>query len=286
MKVYVFPGQGSQYKGMGEGLFEKFPSLTAKADQILGYSIRDLCLNDPQGCLSNTRFTQPALFVVSALTYLNRVQEDSVEPDYMAGHSLGEYSALFAAGAFDFEVGLRLVKKRGELMALAPKGGMAAILNCQVPTIRQILEDSGLTSIDVANFNSPKQTVLSGPVADLEKAKPLFEEAGSFFVSLNVSAPFHSRYMRPAVEEFKRFVTEFSYSPLHVPVISNVHARPYRDGQVIDNLTDQLYSSVQWTDTIRFLMGKGAFKFEELGPGNVLTKLINTVVNEATPRIA
>ena len=117
MTTFVFPGQGSQKKGMGTGLFERFAQLTAKANEILGYSVAELCLKDPQSQLTQTQFTQPALFVVDALSYLNLVEEKRQRPDYVAGHSLGEYNALFAAGAFDFETGLRLVKRRGELMS-------------------------------------------------------------------------------------------------------------------------------------------------------------------------
>ena len=129
MKAYVFPGQGSQKKGMGEDLFDEFADITKKADEILGYSIKDLCLNNPDQNLNQTQYTQPAMYVVNAMTYLKKKQDSKDFPDYVAGHSLGEYNALHAAGVFSFENGLKLVKKRGELMSKAKKGGMAAILN-------------------------------------------------------------------------------------------------------------------------------------------------------------
>src|SRR4051812_36667715 len=128
-KAYVFPGQGSQRKGMGENLFDEFPELTKKADKILGYSIKELCLNDSDSKLNQTQYTQPALYVVNALSYQKKIKDEGKQPDYLAGHSLGEYNALQAAGIFSFEDGLKLVKKRGELMSQAKNGGMAAILN-------------------------------------------------------------------------------------------------------------------------------------------------------------
>src|SRR6516162_2607290 len=128
MTAFLFPGQGSQRKGMGSTLFEEFQEVTARADEILGYSIKELCLHDPHQQLGQTQFTQPALYVVNALSYLKKMKDGSKVPTYLAGHSLGEYNALFAAGVFDFETGLRLVKKRGELMSQATGGGMAAVI--------------------------------------------------------------------------------------------------------------------------------------------------------------
>lgn len=283
MKVYIFPGQGSQIKGMGGELFEEFSEYTNMADKILGYSIRELCINDPERKLSNTEFTQPALYVVNCLTYLKRCKTDSILPNYFAGHSLGEYSALFAAGAFSFDTGLKIVKKRGELMAQAKEGSMAAILHLNSEKIRKILVENNLNTIDVANYNSSIQTVIAGPTNDIITAQIPFENAGAIYVSLNVSAAFHSRYMKPAADEFEKFLHEFQYASLTVPVIANVNARPYKDGSIIENLKKQLWSSVQWEESIRYLMGKGQFEYQELGPGDVLTKLINTIKNKSTP---
>ena len=140
MLAYLFPGQGSQKKGMGLSLFEHYPELVKEADAILGYSIEDLCLNDPDDLLKQTQYTQPALYVVNALSYLERIKEDGKEPDYVAGHSLGEYDALFAAGVFDFATGLKLAKRRGELMAEARNGGMAAVIGMKENEIRKVIE--------------------------------------------------------------------------------------------------------------------------------------------------
>ena len=167
MLAYLFPGQGSQKKGMGLSLFEHYPELVKEADAILGYSIEDLCLNDPDDLLKQTQYTQPALYVVNALSYLERIKEDGKEPDYVAGHSLGEYDALFAAGVFDFATGLKLAKRRGELMAEARNGGMAAVIGMKENEIRKVIEENELQQIDIANLNSPNQIVISGPKLSL-----------------------------------------------------------------------------------------------------------------------
>ena len=282
-KVYVFPGQGSQRKGMGAQLFDAFPELTAQADTILGYSIKELCLNGPDQQLRDTRYTQPALFVVNALTYLDKLRQDPATPAYVAGHSLGEYNALCAAGVFDFATGVQLVRKRGELMSQAPSGTMAAVLNCQEATVQRILREHRLERIDVANFNTPSQLVLAGLRDDILKAQPLFDFDDVKYIPLNVGAAFHSRYMQPAMEEFGRFLQDFSFMPPNIPVISNVHARPYRPEQLKTNLAEQICRPVRWTESIRYLMSKGAQTFEELGPGNVLTRLITEIQRTATP---
>ncbi|MET9831648.1 ACP S-malonyltransferase [Streptomyces sp. NPDC006385] len=283
MKVYGFPGQGSQAKGMGRDLFDEFPDETATADRVLGYSIRELCLEDPRRELKLTQFTQPALYVVSALTWLRRLREDPRPPDYLIGHSLGEYGALFAAGAFDFETGLRLVRRRGELMSRADGGRMAAVLGCGLDQVEQALAEHGLTSLDIANHNAPTQFVLAGPADRIEEAKGVFEALGAHFLTLNVSAPFHSRAMRPAAEEFGRHLDGFTLRDPRIPVIANVDARPYRPGEVRSMLVRQIHSPVLWTDSVRYLMGRGDFEFEELGPGAVLRKLVTRIRSEASP---
>ncbi|MEU5023759.1 ACP S-malonyltransferase [Streptomyces milbemycinicus] len=285
MKVYGFPGQGSQAKGMGKDLFDEFPEQTAVADAVLGYSIRELCTQDPRRELKLTQFTQPALYVVSALTWLRKLRDDPTPPDYLVGHSLGEYVALFAAGAFDFETGLRLVKRRGELMSGADGGRMAAVLGCDLDRVEQALRDHQLTGLDIANHNAPVQFVLAGPADQLDLAKPVFEGLGAHFVSLNVSAPFHSRYLRETADEFARYLDGFTLRDPDIPVIANVDARPYRPGEVKRTLARQIASTVRWTDTVRYLMGKGEFEFEELGPGAVLRKLVTKIKAEAEPLV-
>ncbi|WP_139488096.1 ACP S-malonyltransferase [Brevibacillus dissolubilis] len=286
MVTYVFPGQGSQHKGMGGTLFDEFAHLTAQADQILGYSIKQLCLEDPAQELGKTQFTQPALFVVNALSYLKKVNETGRKPDYVAGHSLGEYNALFAAGAFDFETGVKLVKKRGELMSQAAEGGMAAVIGFSPEKINEVLIENGLTEIDIANHNSPSQIVIAGRKADIQRAKPIFEAAGvRVYLPLNVSGAFHSRYMSDAERIFADYLNQFPFAPLAIPVISNIHARPYKQADLKTNLVKQITNQVKWTETIRYLMGRGEMEIVEVGPGNVLTKLVTTIRREAEPLV-
>lgn len=275
MTVFVFPGQGSQKVGMGESLFSEFAELTEQADAILEYSIADLCLNDPNGELGKTQFTQPALYVVNCLTYLKTLKDNpDAKPKYVAGHSLGEYSALFAAEAFDFETGLRLVQKRGALMAKATGGGMAAVIGKSGQEVADILAKYQLESIDIANLNSMKQVVIAGLTKDIVRAKTFFEAEGCRYFPLNVSGAFHSRLMTPSRDEFEKFVGAFSLRVPKIPVIANYTGMPYEDTQVQANLVEQINHQVRWTDSILYLLGLGEQEFVEIGPGAVLTALV------------
>ncbi|MEU6231855.1 ACP S-malonyltransferase [Kitasatospora sp. NPDC047058] len=284
MKVYGFPGQGSQQRGMGGELFARFPAETAIADRVLGYSIEELCVSDPGRRLGRTEFTQPAIYVVSALSYLDRLAEDDTPADYLVGHSLGEYVALFAAGVFDFETGLRLVQRRGELMAAAGGGAMAAVVGVDEAVVARTLAGAGLDGpdgLDLANHNAPDQFVLSGPADRIDEAVAAFQAAGHRAVRLNVSAPFHSRYMQDTAEEFARFLDGFTLRAPAVPVLANVDALPYTADGIKATLTAQIASPVRWTETVRRLMGGGDFEFVELGPGRVLTKLVARIRENA-----
>ncbi|WP_438432116.1 ACP S-malonyltransferase [Gorillibacterium sp. sgz500922] len=285
MITYMFPGQGSQQKGMGKGLFEEFPDLVQSADQLLGYSIRELCLEDPEDKLGFTQFTQPALYVVNSLLYLKKTQETGIVPDYVAGHSLGEYNALFAANAFSFETGLKLVKKRGELMGKAHGGGMAAVIGLTGEQVREVLDTEGLGQIDIANYNSPTQIVISGPKVEIDKAKLVFESQKDvkMYAPLNVSGAFHSRYLEHAQREFEAYINEMPVQRLEIAVISNVSARPYRQTSIKTNLVKQITHSVQWTDSIRYLIGRGEMTFEEIGTGKTLTGMLKRIRTEAEP---
>ena len=272
MKAIIFPGQGSQFRGMGKDLFPLFPEKVRQASEILGYSVEDLCVNDSQGLLSQTQYTQPALFVVNALHhYRQREQNATSTPDFFAGHSLGEYNALLAAGVFSFETGVRLVQKRGELMGKASGGGMAAVLGVPAGEVRALLDEHGLAGIDIANFNTPTQTVIAGDKEALIAAAGLFSRLNLRCVTLNVSAPFHSRHMQPAHVEFADFLRQFSFAAPEVTVIANATARPYDASRIAETLASQIATPVQWVDSIRYVMGKGDIEFHEVG-ASVLSK--------------
>jgi trans-AT polyketide synthase/acyltransferase/oxidoreductase domain-containing protein len=285
LKAYVFPGQGSQEKGMGAELFDAFPELTRKADEILGYSIKQLCLEDPDGVLNNTRYTQPALFTVSALGYLKKMQDGEEKPDFVAGHSLGEYSALFAAGVLDFETGLKLVKKRGELMSLEEGGGMAAVVGLEREKVAEVLNRNDLDAIDIANLNTPNQIVISGKRKDIEAAEQFFtsEEGCMMYKVLNVSGAFHSRYMENARQEFTKELLKADFHKAEIPVIANVTALPYDEEKTALILSKQLISSVYWTDIIRFMMAQGVETYEEIGPGKVVTGMVRKITRMVKP---
>lgn len=278
MTTYVFPGQGSQVRGMGKELFAQFPELTNQANDILGYDIATLCIDDPDGKLQQTDYTQPALFIVNALTYLAKQKTSADKPHFTAGHSLGEYNALFAADVFDFATGVKLVQKRGALMSQAAGGAMAAIIGLTADQIKEVLQQHALSTIAIANYNSNSQSVISGLKTDIDRALPLFEQAGAkLVIPLKVSGAFHSPYMSDAEKEFEIFLKQFSFSAPKIPVIANVNAQPYSAETIQSNLTKQITHSVQWTASINYLLQKGETQFEEIGPGKVLMGLIQRI---------
>ncbi|WP_258563481.1 ACP S-malonyltransferase, partial [Streptomyces phytophilus] len=259
---------------MGAQLFGRFPEETARADEVLGYSIEELCRDDVDGRLQNTEYTQPALFVVNALSHLAHRADGGAEPDYLAGHSLGEYNALHAAGAFDFATGLRLVAKRGELMSRVADGGMAAVVGLTAEQVAELLGRPGLENLSIANYNNPTQTVVAGPREDVAGARAVFEEAGAgLFTVLRVSGAFHSPYMSAIQGEFAEFLGGFTFAPPGVPVISNVTALPYED-DVAAALVRQLDHPVRWTDTVRYLIAQGVADIKPVGPGRAMRGLI------------
>ena len=277
MKLVVFAGQGSQYKGMGKELFSKFPEKAIIASDILGYDVKELCLEDPDKQLNLTQYTQPVLYVVNALRWLDK--KDSLgQIDYLMGHSLGEYNALLAAQAFDFETGLKLVQERGRLMGEAGGGGMIAVLNTPVNELQKYLEDNDLAALDIANYNTAKQLVISGPKDIADRAIVQLRKDKIRAMPLKVSAAFHSRYMKKAAEEFSSFIEHFDFSPLAIPVIANATARPYHNDKVIETLAKQIDHSVLWSESVCFLMGKEKdFTFVELGKNLILSKMINEI---------
>ena len=279
-RAFLFPGQGSQQTGMGELLFSQFPEIVAEADEILGYSLRDLCLStESSEKLGHTQFTQPALYVVSCLQAMIEQDAGGDPPTFLAGHSVGEYAALGTAKAFSFSDGLKLVAKRGEIMAKVSGGGMAAVIGLEPSRIIEVLAETGAADVDLANFNSPGQTVLSGPAASMEPLLGPMKDAGAkMFVPLKVSGAFHSRMMEEPAREFSTFLEDFSFSDPKTPVISNVKAVPYSGAKDIpDLLAKQIHSSVRWTETIQFMRSQGVEEFVECGSGKVLTKLLRQI---------
>jgi trans-AT polyketide synthase/acyltransferase/oxidoreductase domain-containing protein len=274
----LFPGQGSQTRGMADGLFEEFPDLVAEADDILGYSVEELCHSDPRGELDRTEFTQPALFVANALHYRAWQREHGDRAAFLAGHSLGEYSALWAAGAFDFGTGLRLVCRRGQLMSAAPDGGMAAVIGLDEEQVRAVLSDAAPAAIDVANLNGAGQMVVSGPRQAVLDAKAAFLAAGARgYIPLRVSGAFHSRQMASAAEEFAGFLTQQAIRPPRLPVIANTTGTPYPDGDIRPVLAAQLTSPVRWEHSVRYLLSQPVTELVEVGPGTVLTTLVGKI---------
>lgn len=281
--VYTFPGQGSQYRTMGYGLFDQFPEQITQANQVLGYDIAELCLRDPLRVLNQTQYTQPALYTVNALTYLERMARGATPPDILAGHSLGEYSALFAAGAFDFITGLKLVQKRGQLMSLASRGAMAAVLEINLADIERILAESGFQHVEIANINALQQCIISGAYDEVVALETRFLDAGARFVQLNVSAAFHSRFMSDTENAFADYLTAFTFHPLSIPVVSNVTARVYPTTDYQSLLTRQISSPVRWYESISWLLAQGCDDFIEVGPGDVLTKLHRRIAETPMP---
>jgi len=277
LQIVMFPGQGSQYNGMGKDLFNEFPEVVENAKKILGYDIVDICINNPNNTLNQTNYTQPALFLLNFLHYQKYLKSNQT-PDYFLGHSLGEFNALCAAGVFDFETGLKIVQKRGELMFSIVGTGMAAIIGADYSEIQEILKNN-FPEIDIANINSASQIVISGKLESLEKAADYFEEDGLVYVPLKVSGAFHSRYMTPIKNEFKEFIESMPLHQYEIPIISNYTASLYPkelDG-IINNMANQINSPIKWLQSIEYLMSQGESNFFEIGPGEVLSNILKKI---------
>ena len=281
--IQMFPGQGSHRPGMGGELFERYPHLVRQADDLLGYSIEELCLRSSEEELTDTRYTQCAMYVVGALSYVDGVRRNGVIPDAVAGHSLGEYVGLFAAGAFDFLTGLELVAERAEAMGDVGPGAMAAVIGTGLDELRNAIARHAVAEvIDVANLNAPDQTVFSGPVDDVRDLVSALRREGLTVLPLGVSGAFHSHYMAPAAERFGAVLQRYRFAELKLPVISNVTARPHRGDEIAELLRRQLTEPVRWAESIEYLMTLPDPEFQEVGPGRVLTGLVQRIGGHAS----
>lgn len=279
-KAFVFPGQGAQFVGMGKDLYEtsaEAKALFEKANEILGFRITDLMFNGTDEDLKQTKVTQPAIFLHSVILAKSLTEK----PDMVAGHSLGEFSALVANGALSFEDGLRLVHARALAMQKACEANpstMAAILGLSDETVENILKEIDEVVVP-ANYNCPGQIVISGSNKGIEIACEKLKAAGAKrALPLKVGGAFHSPLMEPAREELAKAIRETKFSTPICPVYQNVNAQPFSDPEAIkENLIAQLTASVRWTQTVQNMLADGATSFLEIGPGKVLQGLIKKV---------
>lgn len=286
--AWLFPGQGSQETGMGRDVAEAYPAARAvfeRADAMLGYPLSRLCFEGPDEALRETAQQQPAIFVTS-LAIFEAARSGGVLPDarVAAGHSLGEYAALVAAGALTFEDGLRLVEARGRLMqeaSAAGPGAMAAIIGLDRAAVERVCAETGA---ELCNDNAPAQIVVGGPPDIVERAMAKAKDAGAQrVVQLAVSGAFHTSLMRPAAEGMARALADCRFADPVVPVISNVTARPLTSAaELREELVAQLTSPVRWVESVRTMAEGGARVFYEIGPGRVLAGLVRRIVPEAT----
>jgi [acyl-carrier-protein] S-malonyltransferase len=283
--AFLFPGQGSQFAGMGKALADAYPSarqVFEEADEALGFALSKLCFEGPDEDLKLTQNTQPAMLTVS-IAALAVLRDNGFAPDYVAGHSLGEYSALVAAGGLQFADAVRLVRKRGQYMqdAVAPGvGAMAALLKLPEGTLDGILQEAARGEVvTAANLNSPDQIVIAGHTAAVNRAVELAKTAGAKrAVLLPVSAPFHCPLMKPAQERLAADLNSTVFSDLRVPLINNWQAREIRSaGDARQGLYEQVPNPVRWMDSIRYLAAQGVGRFVEVGAGSVLTGLLRNI---------
>jgi [acyl-carrier-protein] S-malonyltransferase len=289
--AWLFPGQGAQTVGMGKDVWQDSAAaraVYATADRVLEYALSELCFDGPEELLKETEHTQPAIFATSLACLAAAVERAQVisRPAFMAGHSLGEYSALVAAGALRLEDGLLLLQERARLMADAGRsnpGTLAAVVGLDEATVQMICDE---TDVDICNLNLPSQTVIGGTIAGVAAALELAKQRGAQRVlELNVSGAFHSRLMQPAVDGLRAAVGKFDVRSPEVPVIANASAQPLNnEEQVREELVLQVANSVRWHDSVTLMAGSGVSTFIEFGPGRVLTGFARRLVEGANLR--
>lgn len=288
--AFVFPGQGSQYVGMGKEIFQLYPEARQcfeQADEALGFALSQLCFAGPEEELRQTYNTQPAILTISVACW-TLLHKKGVTPDYVAGHSLGEYSALVAAGSLRFLDAVRLVAKRGRFMENAVPSGtgtMAAILGLTFETVEEICRAASSTGmVQPANYNCPGQVVIAGAASAVEEAITMAKEAGAKrAIMLNVSGPFHSSLMEPAAIKLSQELEKVEIVNPLIPVVANVNANFVNTGrEVRDALVRQVANPVLWDSSVRKLIGHGVDTFVEVGPGKILSGLIKKINKQVT----
>ena len=286
--AFLFPGQGSQAVGMGQALAREFPearAVFAAADDALGTSLSRLCFEGPESELVLTRNTQPAILTVSAAAHAVYAAR-APQADFVAGHSLGEYSALVAARSLSLPDAVRAVRERGTLMqeaVPAGTGAMAAVLGLEPEAVARVCAEAAAGEVvSAANFNSPEQTVIAGSTAAVERASAKLKDSGAKrVVPLPVSAPFHCALMEPVKARLAEVLARCTISAPAIPVVTNVEARPNTDAaRVVPLLLEQVSAPVRWLETIRFLHGAGVTRMVELGPGRVLSGLVKRIAKD------
>lgn len=289
--AYIFPGQGSQAVGMGKDLFDNFTAareVFEAADDALEFSLSEMCFAGDEADLQLTANTQPAILTTSIAAYHAAMAEGLPEPDYVAGHSLGEYSALVAAGVLDFADAVRTVRSRGTYMQEAVPvgvGAMAAIMGLDVETIEAVCAEAAQGQVcSPANINSPSQVVIAGNAEAVDRACEMLKEKGAKrAIKLNVSAPFHCALMMPAQERLSTDLVALDYGDFAFPILHNVDAVVNSDATAVcDKLTRQVSSPVRWLQTVENMTANGVGKFIEIGPGKVLTGLVRQISKDVT----